>query len=755
MSMLLCTLWSIGTANSAEQWVKTAPNELATGDVVVIVDQTSSTAMSNNNGTSSAPTATAVTLSTNKSEITSTVASTLEWTVTVGTDDSGNTTYKFGTEGDNYLYATNSNDGLRVGNNTNNVFTIYDNNDVAFLLNSATSRYIGAYNSQDWRCYTSINANIKNSVTVFYKKVETQSSAVATTTTIDDSQITNTDVYTSTDAGKLSATVTANNAAIANATVTWTSSNEAVATVASDGIVTLVAAGTTTITASYAGVEEQYKASTATYELTVTDSKPIEIEDGVFDFTLGTDYGSGVTPTNVYIEESKTWTAGNVTLVSSGKCRWWPDDMTLRLYKIDDNNYSSLNISVPDGYVINSIVLEGKNTDKFVIESDCYSAISAKSTWFGKSQTVVFTGATSTVNISKITVIYKKAVNETVLFSADVTATATVSYDNTTTEITNNEATILGGTMYAVNNESGAKDLIKKNTGAVGFSFTNTKTYFKVDLDNALQVGDVISAVGVIGTDAERGIWISTENSRPNECTSSLIAEAGSAAWVELSSYTITADDGLAGATTIYLYRATTKTTYFDLINITRPTPEPIDITVTDAGYATYCSEEALDLSQVNAYIITGINADGFELQKVTSVPANTGIILEGTGEYTVPTLESCDTDVSANKLVGVTEGTEIESGIYVLLNGDQGVGFYKTSKTFKVGAHTAYLPADVVPNNVKSITFNTDTPTSINGITTDNLFGKDAVIYNLSGQRVARPTKGIYIVNGKKMMIK
>ena len=30
-----------------------------------------------------------------------------------------------------------------------------------------------------------------------------------------------------------------------------------------------------------------------------------------------------------------------------------------------------------------------------------------------------------------------------------------------------------------------------------------------------------------------------------------------------------------------------------------------------------------------------------------------------------------------------------------------------------------------------------------------------DKVVYNLAGQRVAQPTKGLYIVNGKKVIIK
>lgn len=99
--------------------------------------------------------------------------------------------------------------------------------------------------------------------------------AVATSVTIDASGITNTNVFESTAAGSLSATVKDNeNNPINGAVVTWTSSNEEVATIAADGTVTLVAAGTTTITAAYAGVENQYRPSQGTYELTVTNEDP-------------------------------------------------------------------------------------------------------------------------------------------------------------------------------------------------------------------------------------------------------------------------------------------------------------------------------------------------------------------------------------------------------------------------------------------------------------------------------------------------
>ena len=58
-----------------------------------------------------------------------------------------------------------------MGTNADNKFSFTD----GFLKNVATSRWVGVYNSQDWRCYpgndpSTIN-NIKNTVTAFYKKI--------------------------------------------------------------------------------------------------------------------------------------------------------------------------------------------------------------------------------------------------------------------------------------------------------------------------------------------------------------------------------------------------------------------------------------------------------------------------------------------------------------------------------------------------------------------------------------------------------
>ena len=114
-------------------------------------------------------------------------------------------------------------------------------------------------------------------VTQIVLKKESVSSAVATTTTIDASGITNTNKFVGTAAGSLSASVTYGSpaAAVPAASVTWSGDNDEVATInASTGAVTLVGAGTVTFTASYAGVTDTYQSSSDTYEMTVTNVDP-------------------------------------------------------------------------------------------------------------------------------------------------------------------------------------------------------------------------------------------------------------------------------------------------------------------------------------------------------------------------------------------------------------------------------------------------------------------------------------------------
>ena len=142
-------------------WVKAELADLAATDIFVIVGNNGSNyALSNNNSTSAAPTAVAVTVSGNY--ITSSVPDNIKWNISG--DATGYTFYPNGNT-TTWLYCTNTNNGVRVGTNENKTFKI-DND---YLQHVATERYVGIYNSSDWRCYTSINSNIENQTFTFYK----------------------------------------------------------------------------------------------------------------------------------------------------------------------------------------------------------------------------------------------------------------------------------------------------------------------------------------------------------------------------------------------------------------------------------------------------------------------------------------------------------------------------------------------------------------------------------------------------------
>ena len=147
-------------------WPKTDVSDLKDGDEVVIVMKNSSNyAMANNNGTGNAPDAILANIKNDCLEDFP-VSETIIWVL--GKNGSDLTFYKDNTT---WLYCTNTNNGVRVGTNANKTFTI--DSSTGYLKHTGTSRYIGIYNSQDWRCYTSTTTNIGNQTLAFYKKTTT------------------------------------------------------------------------------------------------------------------------------------------------------------------------------------------------------------------------------------------------------------------------------------------------------------------------------------------------------------------------------------------------------------------------------------------------------------------------------------------------------------------------------------------------------------------------------------------------------
>lgn len=192
---------------------------------------------------------------------------------------------------------------------------------------------------------------------------------------------------------------------------------------------------------------------------------------------------------------------------------------------------------------------------------------------------------------------------------------------------------------------------------------------------------------------------------------------------------------------------------------------------VTNAYYATYYADHKVTVPAGCEAASVNVEDSKMYLSYTWTagdvIPANTGVVIKanaaGTYTYAIATGEAKAVE-GTNYLTGLTAaGTTVapEAGdykFYKLANGDNGIGFYYGADggaAFNTGANKAYLavPAAVAAQ-VKGFAFGeADEATAIFEIVNENNAAK--TIYNLNGQRVSKAQKGIYIVNGKKVMFK
>lgn len=179
------------------------------------------------------------------------------------------------------------------------------------------------------------------------------------------------------------------------------------------------------------------------------------------------------------------------------------------------------------------------------------------------------------------------------------------------------------------------------------------------------------------------------------------------------------------------------------------------EITISPVGYATYCSSAALDftgITTLTAYTAS-VEDNVIKFNKVEGkVPANTGLLVSG--ETTnVPVCASADP--VENLLVGVTTETVKDANtIFVLMNGSKGIGFYKNSNAFTLRANSAYLPAEAVGTAGARTFIGFDDETT--GIAEMNTQKEDVKrMFDLQGRKVTKAAKGLYIVDGRKVVVK
>ena len=190
-----------------------------------------------------------------------------------------------------------------------------------------------------------------------------------------------------------------------------------------------------------------------------------------------------------------------------------------------------------------------------------------------------------------------------------------------------------------------------------------------------------------------------------------------------------------------------------------------VSTTIGDKEWSTFSdANNQLDFSKADegltAYIITGQTDKVITKTAVTTaVPEKTGLLLNGEADktYFIP-LAASVTDPSGN-LLKAGDGSDISmaSGhtYYVLTYEDGDAQFKKLTSAVAVPVGKAYLdfPTTI---EARSIDIEGDGTTGINMVNGEGLkVNGSEVYYDLQGRRVLYPKKGLYIVNGKKVVIK
>ena len=185
-------------------------------------------------------------------------------------------------------------------------------------------------------------------------------------------------------------------------------------------------------------------------------------------------------------------------------------------------------------------------------------------------------------------------------------------------------------------------------------------------------------------------------------------------------------------------------------------------LSVGEAGFNTYYTTKALYFQgseDVKAYIAKAKNSNEVTLSQVVgSVAAGTGLVLRGTSANASAQFEvvSSGNTFSNNLMVGVSsEKTINSSNDYVLVMKDGYVKFADTENyPAVVPAGKAYLAAPAAGSRMLNIFFEESNATLIESVAAEDN-GHNLEIYDLRGQRVQNPGKGLYIINGKKVYIK
>lgn len=171
-----------------------------------------------------------------------------------------------------------------------------------------------------------------------------------------------------------------------------------------------------------------------------------------------------------------------------------------------------------------------------------------------------------------------------------------------------------------------------------------------------------------------------------------------------------------------------------------------------------YADEKSLETPEgLEANVVTEVTATGVTVSPITYIPQNVPILLKRTADsVTEPIMakayQGTESHPEANELEGTASSKAISTvtggDVYVLYND----GFTRATSG-SIPAHRAYL---VINKDAESRLFIWEDEDATRISTVGRGFATTSeTLYNLNGQRVSQPSKGLYISNGKKRIVK
>lgn len=239
---------------------------------------------------------------------------------------------------------------------------------------------------------------------------------------------------------------------------------------------------------------------------------------------------------------------------------------------------------------------------------------------------------------------------------------------------------------------------------------------------------------------------------------------------VELGSTTVTSSFAISSAS-FSVYTATLSPTGADKVKFTALANKKrffiddvmivegskVNVTIASSGWSSLATPVGLDFSGVSgltAFVASSVDASGVTLTSVDEITGAQGVMLKGSAEtkYSIP-IKATAAFTGTNKLSAAYSATPADANaLYVLQNGELHL---VTSAGSSVPAGKAYLLASEVPSDARDLPFIIDDDvTSIAEVNNETQTARGD-FFDMQGRKVAQPTKGLYIVNGKKVIIK